>query len=380
MENPADIPTRGCTVEELQRNELWWNGPPWLKNMEVETNENTEAKVLLVRLQETSETRVILPTCSKWRVFIRAIARILRSRNKKTGEISVEEEQLAVSRILRNCQQDWLGDEITKLNETGSVQKNSMLFNLGTEIDGDGLLRLKGRLQNVKLFSHNEVHPVLLRRNEVVDLLVDQVHRELEHAGPNFVIAELRSRGFYIIRGRKIVSGLLKKCKKCRREWVQHGLEDAPPLPELRVNFKKPFDSAGMDLAGPLYTENRKCWILLVTCMTTRAVHMEVIASSSGESTLLGIQRFISTRGKPSLILSDRGTNFIAVKKRMQIEWKLTCPKASWEGGCWERLIGLMKTILRRCISGQALSFEALTTKVKICESILNRRPVNYTY
>ena len=29
-ENPADLATRGCSVEELAQSSLWWNGPPWL--------------------------------------------------------------------------------------------------------------------------------------------------------------------------------------------------------------------------------------------------------------------------------------------------------------------------------------------------------------
>ena len=30
-ENPADIASRGCTMDELKKNPLWWKGPPWLQ-------------------------------------------------------------------------------------------------------------------------------------------------------------------------------------------------------------------------------------------------------------------------------------------------------------------------------------------------------------
>ena len=29
-QNPADLPTRGLTVSELQQSKLWWSGPEWL--------------------------------------------------------------------------------------------------------------------------------------------------------------------------------------------------------------------------------------------------------------------------------------------------------------------------------------------------------------
>ena len=32
MENPADIPSRSCRVGELVQNQLWWEGPQFLKS------------------------------------------------------------------------------------------------------------------------------------------------------------------------------------------------------------------------------------------------------------------------------------------------------------------------------------------------------------
>jgi len=29
--NPADLPSRGCSVQELKKNETWWTGPCFLK-------------------------------------------------------------------------------------------------------------------------------------------------------------------------------------------------------------------------------------------------------------------------------------------------------------------------------------------------------------
>lgn len=34
-ENPADVATRGISVNKLRENSLWWTGPMWLKEREI---------------------------------------------------------------------------------------------------------------------------------------------------------------------------------------------------------------------------------------------------------------------------------------------------------------------------------------------------------
>lgn len=35
-DNPADVLSRGCTPNELKNNTLWWHGPIWLKNNDIQ--------------------------------------------------------------------------------------------------------------------------------------------------------------------------------------------------------------------------------------------------------------------------------------------------------------------------------------------------------
>ena len=61
-------------------------------------------------------------------------------------------------------------------------------------------------------------------------------------------------------------------------------------LPELRVDFRRPFKNTGVDYFGPLNVMARrlsaKKWLCLMTCLTTRVVHLEValVDRSSVES------------------------------------------------------------------------------------------------
>ena len=61
-------------------------------------------------------------------------------------------------------------------------------------------------------------------------------------------------------------------------------------------------------------------WCCVFTCLTTTAVHVEVVPSQEADASLAAITRFITRRGKPNIILSDNGTIFVGVAREMR-EW-----------------------------------------------------------
>ena len=89
-----------------------------------------------------------------------------------------------------------------------------------------------------------------------------------------------------------------------------------------RLGYKQPsFSNTGVDYFGPFLvpirrsTENR--WGFLFTCLTTRAVHIEVVPSLDTNSCVMGVERFIARRGTPTTIMSDNGTNFVGAQKEL---------------------------------------------------------------
>ena len=67
------------------------------------------------------------------------------------------------------------------------------------------------------------------------------------------------------------------------------------PLPEMRVAQSPPFSVTGLDHGGPLYCGDyvgKKYYILLLTCVVTRAVHLELVESLSCETTVMALRRF----------------------------------------------------------------------------------------
>ena len=138
------------------------------------------------------------------------------------------------------------------------------------------------------------------------------------------------------------------------------------PLPAMRVTQSPPFSVTGLDHGGPLYYGDyvgKKFYILLFTCAVTRAIHFELVDSLSCETTVMALRRFISRRGMPSIIMSDNAKGFWASKQRLLAmygsegpDWRFIAPRAPWWGGWWERLIGSVKSALKRSVGKRSLT------------------------
>ncbi|XP_060596964.1 uncharacterized protein LOC132750911 [Ruditapes philippinarum] len=171
-------------------------------------------------------------------------------------------------------------------------------------------------------------------------------------------------------------------------------------LPEERLMpDKAPFTYVGVDYFGPMTVKSGrrhlKRYGCLFTCLTTRAVHIEIAHSLDTDSFVCALQRFIGRRGNPEKIFSDNGTNFVSGERvlrdsiqlwnnsrltkfcqQREIKWHFNPPYAPHMGGVWERLVRSAKTALKSVIREQLLNDEALLTLVVEIEKILNDRPI----
>ena len=89
-----------------------------------------------------------------------------------------------------------------------------------------------------------------------------------------------------------------------------------------------PFTLTGVDYFGPFEVKflrrTLKRWCCLFTCLTTRAVIIEVTQSLDTESCLAAVTRFIARRGYPKTIISDLWTNFVGAANELKAfmnEW-----------------------------------------------------------
>lgn len=160
-----------------------------------------------------------------------------------------------------------------------------------------------------------------------------------------------------------------------------------------------PFTSVGVDFFGPIYVRQRRSHVkrygCLFTCLSTRAVHIEITESLDTDAFINALRRFINTRGNPVTIYSDNGTNLRAGEKEIResiqqwnedqinkamsqrnIKWHFNPPTASHMGGVWERVIRSIRKILRAILGNQIVTDEVLKTTMSEVQGILNSRPL----
>lgn len=163
--------------------------------------------------------------------------------------------------------------------------------------------------------------------------------------------------------------------------------------------FQHPLTYAGVDYFGPMEVvvgrRVEKRWGMLITCLTVRAIHIELVHSLSTNSCIMGLRNFISRRGSPRRIYSDRGTNFIGASRELSeaiaainqsamidefvspdTEWVFNPPAAPHMGGCWERLIRTVKKNLMAIRPTSRLTDEELRNTLVENENTANGRPL----
>ena len=160
------------------------------------------------------------------------------------------------------------------------------------------------------------------------------------------------------------------------------------------------FSKIGIDCFGPFSVvrsrTNVKRYGVIFTCLSSRAVHLEVLFSLDTDSFLSALSRFMLRRGPIKIIRSDNGTNFTSGNRELNthlaawnvqceswltrkgIEWKFQPPGASHFGGVWERLIRIVRNVLDAILSEQNIKLhdERLNTLMCEVENIINNRPI----
>ncbi len=184
-------------------------------------------------------------------------------------------------------------------------------------------MRVGGRLRRLESPNVEQIHPIVLdSRHPATKLLIRDFDERLLHPGTERVYAELR-RQYWILRGRQAVKHHQLNCSSCQRWRAQPKVPQMADLPPERLRLLcPPFYSTGVDCFGPYHVKIgrrvEKRWGVIFKCLTTRAVHIELLNSLDVDAFLLALRRFIARRGRPKEIRSDCGTNFRGADRELR--------------------------------------------------------------
>ncbi|XP_049573428.1 uncharacterized protein [Syngnathus scovelli] len=241
--------------------------------------------------------------------------------------ISIDELSQSERTIIRAVQEEIYPHEYACLRKKEKLSKGSPLKTLDSFIDADGLLRVGGRVREAQLQKEEKTPLIIPGKHHIATLLVRHHHEETKHQGL-FTEGAVWGAGFWIIGGKRRVSSLIHGCVTCRKLRGTPQTQKMADLPAHRLSTEPPFTKVGIDVFGPWTVSSRltrgglahsKRWAVLFTCMSVRAVHIEVIESLDTSSFINALRRFLAVRGPVKLIRSDRGTNFVGACKELKI-------------------------------------------------------------
>ena len=425
--NVADDASRGLSAEALVNNKRWREGPDFLWKTEdhwprlpvpsitVDDDDlelKKEAKTFTTHSSNTADTPLdrMIERFSSWFKLKKQVAWTLRYRSKlvcasrrrkekqevtlsaeRPQPLTTDEIQQAETEILKYVQRRCFADEM-------SLKKSSKLHKLNT-VTINGLLRVGGRLRNAPIEEEIK-YPVLLpKKHHLTNLIVRHYHETSGHTGVEHVLSLTRER-FWPINARATVKKIVNSCFSCRKRHASPGIQKMSDLPTDRVQpDRPPFTYVGIDCFGPFVVKRGRADVkrygIVFTCLTIRAIHIEVLHSMDTHSFINSFRRFVARRGLPELVRSDNGTNFVAGNRELReaiddwneqkinefmvqrnIKWIFNPPSASHQGGVWERCIRSIRKILNHLTKEQRLDDENLATLMCEIEAIVNSRPI----
>ncbi|XP_045028561.1 uncharacterized protein LOC123471391 [Daphnia magna] len=374
-QNPADDVSRGVTSTEFSIEHRFFTGPSFLyqspqnwpafPDVKQGIDETEDPEVRCTRwvgatLHVTDSIDRLTTYTSRFPFLVGVVGYVKRfinnARKEKThrdfGKLSETEVKNAEAELFRRAQMSAFPEDYSNIKEGKQLDPGSSLITLTPFVDHQGVLRVGGRIENAPTPPEAR-HPIILPAEEkITELMIYSLHLEFVHSTTERTFHELRKL-YWVQRGRKTVRRIINKCFKCKQHYAKALFPMMAALPGYRL---KPFYPAlthtGVDFFGPynvtIFRRKVKRWACLFTCMSSRAVHLEMSYSLDTSSFINCISHFEDRRTTPKHYHSDNGTNFVGAvrefseclrrmeqlaiqdgRKRRTVTWSFNPPSAS---------------------------------------------------
>ena len=415
-ENPADILSRGLSFNKFCKNmDFWTKGPEWLRSDPVifptadlaclsDHNKTLVSNNILIdEVNSNIEPIISFDRFSRFDKLVNAVSivfKFVKYKSKSSVESPVE---LAKQYLLRIMQMQSFAKEYHFLSTNQTTKPPELVKQLDLFIDQQGLIRSRGRINKSQYYDYNITNPILLAKDHsLTNLIISSIHERARHMGLGTTLTKLRLAGFWVPRSRQAIKNVLSKCFTCKKyNSLAYKYPKLCNLPKNRVNFLRPFQEVGIDYTAHIFVktesgDNTKVYLLLFTCLQTRAVHVEIVGDMTTTSFVQALIRFTNHYSIPSTIFSDNARSFIAAFEGNIISYHLKTDEylnkfaiynishkhiplySPWYGACWERLVGVVKRCLYKSIGRAKVTYFELLTLISDIQSAVNSRPLTY--
>ena len=300
------------------RSRRWFHGPEFLSQQkheeesqpleDLDNDPEVKCATAAMTVHATQAERDILKDLieghSSWTRLRRITAWLLRYRANllaksrrqepphSSKHLKIEELKTAERTIIKHTQDQEYRQEVRDLKSPASrVRKNSKIYKLDPTLTDDGRLVCRIRSKGFHTGQDMQGPPILPNNHHVSVLLARHYHEMSGHSGREYTVAELRQR--YCIQAcRSLVRRLINKCVTCRRLFAEPENQRMGDLPSERTAAQEPpFTHVGVDCFGPFATKSgrkqNKRYGCIFTCLSSRAVHLEVLESMETSSFIL---------------------------------------------------------------------------------------------
>lgn len=413
-DNPADLLTRGLSESEFEAKFKFWNsGPEFVQNQEIVWPSNDLGcvsdtnKVLISCAAETmrvgsisNDSSVIkienYSSFSKVLGIVTQIYRVLK-KCKKLPDNKLVCAREAWIYLITHEQTEFFKEELRFLQKPCEIVP-SRINNLNLFLDPDGIIRCKGRLGRCKNIPYNLANPILIsEKSPLTKLLVLKYHNDCKHLGLGSTLNTVRNQGLWIPKSRALVKRVIKGCVQCRRYNTRSfRYPRVTDINSGKVNLVRPFERVGVDYTGHLNVRLGgkfvKMYLLIFTCLSIRAVHIELLPDMQTSSFLAAFTRFVNRYNLPKQIYSDNAPSFSQGARLLNDAFSddhvsrylsrnnirhIKIPLYSaWFGSAWERLIRVVKSCIFKTIGRNNLEYFSLLTLLTDVQNAVNSRPL----
>ncbi|GFS70012.1 integrase catalytic domain-containing protein [Trichonephila clavipes] len=419
--NPADLISRGCNVDELLKNEMWFSGPD-LQIDEYEDNQlfpdpsyRDELKcAVTLSMTECSSnfydelfnvTNNFIKLISIFSFIFRFINNIKAKESyNKEKYLTADEVKRSTEFLAKIAQLSEFKVEIDALKKGKGISKTSKLKALDPFLDKNSLLRVGGRLCNADLPFEAKHQIIIPSKHKFTKLLFEHMHKKFFHIGAQGLVHQIRMQ-FWPINGKGIARKTVHDCIACFRQKPTGVDQLMGNLPSERVTPSAPYLNSGVDFCGPFQIKFKnqrkgifsKVYVAIFVCLATKTIHLEAVTDLTTEAFIAALKRLCARRGRISTLMSDNATNFKGAAAELNrfinlicnknetlanyfaseaIQWKFIPPRSPNFGGLWEAGVKSFKHYLYRTLVNSKITFEEFETIIIQIEGILNSRPL----